>query len=164
MQKRAVFWIFWEQSGQAGVENRGMLTIYLFRYTSECTISQSNFQNFLRLRRQAGIDSPNQNYADVPDRVKRNHRCVTLMTGTARHRLWHLLTSALDAAITGIWALLLLHLDISSTDKRRKVWIPLTRSVVDLSNREQKCAENHNKWHSNFFVLNCNQHFGNYKP
>ena len=33
-----------------------MLTTYLFRYTSECTISQSNFQNFLRLRRQGGID------------------------------------------------------------------------------------------------------------
>ena len=148
MQKRAVFWIFWEQSGQAGVENRGMLTIYLFRYTSECTISQSNFQNFLRLRRQAGIDPPNQNYADVPE-----------SNATIGVLLWWPelpdipLTSALDAAITGIWALLLLHLDISSTDKRRKVWIPLTRSVVDLSNRERKCAENHNKWHSNFFCL-----------
>ena len=37
--KRAVFWTFWEQSGQAGVENGAMLTTYLFRYTSECTIS-----------------------------------------------------------------------------------------------------------------------------
>jgi len=26
-------------SGQAGVENGAMLTTYLFRYTSECTIS-----------------------------------------------------------------------------------------------------------------------------
>ena len=33
-----------------------MLTAYLFRYTSECTISQSNFQNFLRLGRQGGND------------------------------------------------------------------------------------------------------------
>ena len=39
MQKRAVFWIFWEQSGRAGAENGAMLTIYLFRYTSERTIS-----------------------------------------------------------------------------------------------------------------------------
>jgi len=42
MQKRAVFYvyvIFWEQSGQAGVENGAILTTYLFRYTSECTIS-----------------------------------------------------------------------------------------------------------------------------
>jgi len=29
-------------------------------------------------------------------------------------------------------------------------------------NRERKCAENHNKWHNNFF-LNCNQHFANFK-
>jgi len=36
-----------------------------FFSTSECTISQSNFQNFLRLRRQGGIDPPNQNPADV---------------------------------------------------------------------------------------------------
>jgi len=59
MQKRAVFYvyvIFREQSGQAGVENGAMLTTYLFRYSSECTISKSNFQNFLRLRRQGGID------------------------------------------------------------------------------------------------------------
>jgi len=56
MQKRAVFYvyvIFWEQSGQADVVNGAMLTTYLFRYTSECT---QNFQNFLRLRRQGGID------------------------------------------------------------------------------------------------------------
>ena len=40
--KRWVFYvyvIFWEQSGQAGVENGAMLTTYLLRYTSECTIS-----------------------------------------------------------------------------------------------------------------------------
>ena len=46
MQKRAVFYdyvIFWVQSGQAGIENGAMLTTYLFRYTSECTISSSNF-------------------------------------------------------------------------------------------------------------------------
>ena len=44
MQKRAVFYvyvIFREQSGHAVVENGAMLTVtaYLFRYTSECTIS-----------------------------------------------------------------------------------------------------------------------------
>ena len=59
MQKTAVFYvyvIFWEQSGQEGVEKGAMLTTYLFRYTSECTIALSNFQNFLRVRRQGGID------------------------------------------------------------------------------------------------------------
>jgi len=71
MQKTAVFCfyvIFWDQSGQAGVENGAMLTTYLFRHTgtSECNISWSNFQNFLRLRRQSGTDPPNQNPADVP--------------------------------------------------------------------------------------------------
>ena len=42
MQKRAVFYVYvilWEQSEQADVENGAMLTAYLFRYTSECTIS-----------------------------------------------------------------------------------------------------------------------------
>jgi len=41
MQKRAVFHVyvkFCKQSGQADVENGAMLTIYLFRYISECTI------------------------------------------------------------------------------------------------------------------------------
>jgi len=41
---------------KAAVENGAMLTTYLFMYTSECTILQSYFQNFLRLRRQGGID------------------------------------------------------------------------------------------------------------
>ena len=54
-----VYVIFWEQSGQTGVENGAMLTTYLFRYTSECTISKSDFQKFLRLRRQGGIDPAN---------------------------------------------------------------------------------------------------------
>ena len=31
--KKAVFWIFWEQLGQAGVEKGAMLTTYLFKYT-----------------------------------------------------------------------------------------------------------------------------------
>ena len=43
VQKRAVFYVYvivWEQSGwQAGVENGAMLTTYLFRCISECTIS-----------------------------------------------------------------------------------------------------------------------------
>jgi len=41
VQKRAVFYVYvtvLEQSGQADVENGAMLTTYLFRYTSECTI------------------------------------------------------------------------------------------------------------------------------
>jgi len=33
-----------------------MLTTHLFKYTPECTISGSNFHNFLCLRRQGGID------------------------------------------------------------------------------------------------------------
>jgi len=42
MRKRAVFCVYvvtLEQSGQADVENSAMLTTYLFKYTSECTIS-----------------------------------------------------------------------------------------------------------------------------
>jgi len=42
-----------------------LLTTYLFIYTSECTISWSNFLNFLRLRWQGGIDPRNQNPADA---------------------------------------------------------------------------------------------------
>ena len=34
-----VYVIFSEQLGQAGVEKGAMLTTYLFRHTSECTIS-----------------------------------------------------------------------------------------------------------------------------
>jgi len=41
MQKQQFSEYFLEQSGQAGVENGAMLTTYLFRYTSECTISIS---------------------------------------------------------------------------------------------------------------------------
>jgi len=48
--------LYFEQSGQTGVENGAMLTTYLFRYTSECTISLSNFQSFFRLRWQGGTD------------------------------------------------------------------------------------------------------------
>jgi len=77
MQKTAVFYvyvIFWERWEQAGVENGAMLiTYYLFRYTSECTISQSNFPNFPRLRRQGGIDPPNQKPADVPECSEFSH-------------------------------------------------------------------------------------------
>jgi len=42
MQKRLVFYVYVisrEQSGQAGEENGAMLTTYLFRHTSERTIS-----------------------------------------------------------------------------------------------------------------------------
>ena len=72
MQIRTVFWmeveVGWSDTSddwlvklmiiieQAGVENGAMLATYLFRYTSECTIPKSNFQNFLHLRRQGGID------------------------------------------------------------------------------------------------------------
>jgi len=50
---------------KAGVENGAMLTTYLFRYASECTISWSEFENFLRLRLQGGIDPPDRNPADA---------------------------------------------------------------------------------------------------
>ena len=49
MQKRAVFYvyvIFWEQSGQAGVENGAMLTTYLFRNTSEAPFRSQIFKIF----------------------------------------------------------------------------------------------------------------------
>jgi len=42
MQKEqfSMFVLYFEsKSGQAGVENGAMMTTYLFRYTSECTIS-----------------------------------------------------------------------------------------------------------------------------
>jgi len=52
MQKRAVFLI--GAGVKAGVENGAMLITYLFRYTSERTISLSNF-HFLRLRRQGAL-------------------------------------------------------------------------------------------------------------
>jgi len=35
--------------------------------------------------------------------------------------------------------------------------------LLTACNRERKCAENYNKWHDNL-SLNCNQHFGNFKP
>jgi len=36
-------------------DNGAMLTKYLFKYTPECTISKSDFQNFLRLGRQGAL-------------------------------------------------------------------------------------------------------------
>ena len=62
-----MFMLYFEsnQGKHAVVENGAMLTTYLFRYTSECTISQSNFHNFLHLRLQGVIDSPNQNPTNV---------------------------------------------------------------------------------------------------
>jgi len=63
MQKRAVFYvyvIFWEQSEQADVENGVMLTTYLFRYTSECIISLSNFQKEFSPRAARGHWPPNE--------------------------------------------------------------------------------------------------------
>jgi len=36
-----------------GGKNGAMLTTYLSRYTSECTISQSNFRNFFSSRKGA---------------------------------------------------------------------------------------------------------------
>ena len=55
MQKKEQFSMFmlYFKSNQ---DNGAMLATYLFRYTSECTISWSNFQNFVRLKRQRGID------------------------------------------------------------------------------------------------------------
>ena len=48
-----------------------MLTTYLFRYTSECTISFRSqiFENFLRLGPQGGIDPLTKIPADVPASV-----------------------------------------------------------------------------------------------
>jgi len=48
MQKRAVFYVCYILIAivAASVENGAMLTTYLFRYTSECTILYSNFQIF----------------------------------------------------------------------------------------------------------------------
>jgi len=44
---------------KAGVESGAIYADHIFiqiAYTSECTISLSNFQNFLCLRQQGGID------------------------------------------------------------------------------------------------------------
>jgi len=38
MQKKQFFVIFWQQSGEAGVEKGAMLITYLFRYTSESSL------------------------------------------------------------------------------------------------------------------------------
>jgi len=38
------------------------------------------------------------------------------------------------------------------------------RTSVAFVQRKRKRAENYNKWHNNFIFLNCNQHFGNFKP
>ena len=38
------------------------------------------------------------------------------------------------------------------------------RPRCTVANREQKCAENYNKWHNKIIFLNCNQHFVNFKP
>ena len=43
----------WKIKKRKHAKKSSLLTTYLFRYTSECTISYSNF---LRLRRQGGID------------------------------------------------------------------------------------------------------------
>jgi len=70
-----VYVIFLEQSGPGGVENGAMVTTYLFRYTSECTISKSNLQNVLRLRRQGGIDP----LTKIPRTfLARGHSCAVL--------------------------------------------------------------------------------------
>ena len=52
MQKRAVFYvyvIFWEQSGQAGVDNGAMLTTYLFRYVQNAPFRSQIFKIFFAL-------------------------------------------------------------------------------------------------------------------
>ena len=40
----------------------------------------------------------------------------------------------------------------------------VTYYPVRCEHRERKCAENYNKWHNKVICLNCNQHFGNFKP
>jgi len=41
---------------------------------------------------------------------------------------------------------------------------PCAAAMRTSVNRERNCVENYNKRHNNFFFLNCNQHFGNFKP
>jgi len=83
MQKTAVFYFF-----LLYIENGAMLTTYLFRYTPECTISKSNFQTFLRLRWQGGIDPPNQNPVDVPA-PNVTHAGALRFSQTKQNRLSH---------------------------------------------------------------------------
>jgi len=70
MQKRAVFYvyvIFYEQSGQAGVENGAMLTTYLFRLPilQNAPFHSQIFKIFFASSGKGAL-SPNQNPADVP--------------------------------------------------------------------------------------------------
>ena len=71
MQLRAVFYvyvIFWEQSGQAGVENGAMLTTYLLRYSlpQNAPFRSQIFKIFFALGGKGALTPANQNPADVP--------------------------------------------------------------------------------------------------
>jgi len=43
----------------------------------------------------------------------------------------------------------------------RIICFDLQKQLPSIRN---KCAKKYNKWHSKFIFLNCNQHFGNFKP
>jgi len=67
MQKKAVFYvyvIFWEQSGQAGVENGAMQTII---YSDVLQNAPFRSQIFFASGGKGAL-TPNQNHADVPDK------------------------------------------------------------------------------------------------
>ena len=49
MQKRAVFWIYWEQSGQAGVENGAMLTTIYSDLLQNAPFRSQIFKTFFAL-------------------------------------------------------------------------------------------------------------------
>ena len=62
---------------KGGAENGAMLTTHFFKYTSECTISQSNFQNFLRPSGKGALT--NQNPADALGETQAYFMCISLM-------------------------------------------------------------------------------------
>ena len=75
--KRAVFYvyvIFWEQSGQADVENGAMMTTYSFRYTSQMHHFVVKYSKFSSPQAATWGHWPtNRNPADVPGRVCRRY-------------------------------------------------------------------------------------------
>jgi len=85
LQKRAVFNVyimFWEQPGQAGVENGAMLATYYSDILQNAPFRSQIFKKKqFHLRRQGGIDPPNQNPAAVPAHSKLGvgPRCISLI-------------------------------------------------------------------------------------
>ena len=84
---------FWEQSGQADVENGAMLTTYLFRYTSEYTSFRSQiFQKNSSPEAARGHWPPNQNPADAfvwgEGRRREEEGVASWLLGDGRDGLW----------------------------------------------------------------------------